>query len=101
MILVGGGGVISPGSYTFCYRVLRGCSRQFSLSVRTTPPYRAEHVGSLLRPKRLLEARAEHAVGTLSAERLRNEEDAAIRAGRAGRRDLFSTPAPPGHGAPE
>jgi 5-methyltetrahydropteroyltriglutamate--homocysteine methyltransferase len=47
--------------------------------MRTTPPYRAEHVGSLLRPKRLLEARAEHQAGKLSAEQLRNEEDAAIR----------------------
>ncbi|HZL55426.1 MAG TPA: 5-methyltetrahydropteroyltriglutamate--homocysteine S-methyltransferase [Solirubrobacteraceae bacterium] len=47
--------------------------------MRTTPPYRAEHVGSLLRPKRLLEARAEHDAGKISAEQLRNEEDAAIR----------------------
>jgi 5-methyltetrahydropteroyltriglutamate--homocysteine methyltransferase len=47
--------------------------------MRTTPPYRAEHVGSLLRPKRLLEARAEQQAGTITAEQLRNEEDAAIR----------------------
>jgi 5-methyltetrahydropteroyltriglutamate--homocysteine methyltransferase len=47
--------------------------------MRTTPPYRAEHVGSLLRPKRLLEARAEQQAGKITAERLRNEEDAAIR----------------------
>jgi 5-methyltetrahydropteroyltriglutamate--homocysteine methyltransferase len=47
--------------------------------MRTTPPYRAEHVGSLLRPRRLLEARAEHQAGTLSGEQLRIEEDAAIR----------------------
>ena len=48
------------------------------MSLRTTPPFRAEHVGSLLRPKRLLEARAEHQAGTLTAEQLRDEEDAAI-----------------------
>ena len=28
---------------------------------RTTPPYRADHVGSFLRPQRLLEARERHA----------------------------------------
>ena len=39
---------------------------------------RAEHVGSLLRPPELLQARAEHAAGQLSAERLRAVEDRAI-----------------------
>jgi 5-methyltetrahydropteroyltriglutamate--homocysteine methyltransferase len=47
--------------------------------MRTTPPFRAEHVGSLLRPRRLLEARAAHQAGSLSAEQLRAEEDDAIR----------------------
>ena len=46
---------------------------------RTTPPYCADHVGSFLRPKRLLEARARHARGELAAEALRAIEDAAIR----------------------
>jgi 5-methyltetrahydropteroyltriglutamate--homocysteine methyltransferase len=45
---------------------------------RTRPPYRADHVGSLLRPRRLLEARQEHASGQISAEQLRKIEDAAI-----------------------
>jgi 5-methyltetrahydropteroyltriglutamate--homocysteine methyltransferase len=49
------------------------------LSIRTTPPFRADHVGSLLRPKSLLTARAEHQAGRLSAEQLRRDEDAAIR----------------------
>jgi 5-methyltetrahydropteroyltriglutamate--homocysteine methyltransferase len=48
------------------------------LSIRTTPPFRADHVGSLLRPKSLLTARAEHEAGRLSAEQLRADEDAAI-----------------------
>ena len=30
---------------------------------RATPPFRAEHVGSLLRPARLLEARADYTAG--------------------------------------
>ena len=46
---------------------------------RETPPFRADHVGSLLRPPGLLEARARHAAGELSAEELRAVEDDAIR----------------------
>ena len=45
---------------------------------RTTPPYRADHVGSFLRPERLLEARERRARGEISAEALREIEDAAI-----------------------
>jgi len=44
-----------------------------------TAPFRADHVGSLLRPPELLQARAEHAAGRLSAEGLRQAEDGAIR----------------------
>jgi len=43
------------------------------------PPFRADHVGSLLRPPELLRARAEHQAGRLSAEELRGTEDDAIR----------------------
>ena len=42
------------------------------------PRYRAENVGSFLRPPELLQARAEHASGKLSAEKLHAAEDAAI-----------------------
>jgi 5-methyltetrahydropteroyltriglutamate--homocysteine methyltransferase len=49
------------------------------MSRRTAPPFRADHVGSLLRPPRLLQARQDHAVGRLSTERLRAVEDEAIR----------------------
>ena len=48
-------------------------------AVRNTPPFRADHVGSFLRPQRLLDARARHKAGTLTAEELRAVEDAAIR----------------------
>src|SRR5271155_4743009 len=44
-----------------------------------TPPFRADHVGSLLRPPELLRARSEHQAGRLSAAELRRVEDAAIR----------------------
>src|SRR5215510_14653960 len=42
-------------------------------------PSRADHVGSLLRPVALREARAQHAAGTLSAEALCQLEDRYIR----------------------
>jgi len=45
----------------------------------TKPPFRADHVGSFLRPQRLAEARDKHAAGELSAEGLREIEDACIR----------------------
>src|SRR5215470_8161028 len=43
------------------------------------PPFRAEHIGSLLRPPALLEARREHAAGRLGRAELAAVEDAAIR----------------------
>jgi 5-methyltetrahydropteroyltriglutamate--homocysteine methyltransferase len=46
---------------------------------RTRPPYRADHVGSFLRPRRLLEARERRARGEITAEELRAVEDDAIR----------------------
>ncbi|HEU5007991.1 MAG TPA: 5-methyltetrahydropteroyltriglutamate--homocysteine S-methyltransferase [Jatrophihabitantaceae bacterium] len=49
------------------------------MAPRTTPPFRADHVGSLLRPPELLKARADRAAGTISAEELRAIEDDAIR----------------------
>jgi len=47
--------------------------------MRDQPPFRADHVGSLLRPKNLLQAREEHAAGRLGADELRAIEDDAIR----------------------
>jgi len=46
---------------------------------RNTPPFRADHVGSLLRPPKLLQARDDHAAGRISDEELRAIEDDAIR----------------------
>src|SRR4051794_38889196 len=45
----------------------------------TQPPFRADHVGSLLRPRHLLDARAAAADGRMSGEELRAVEDDAIR----------------------
>jgi methionine synthase II (cobalamin-independent) len=44
------------------------------VAVRTTPPFRADHVGSLLRPQALLQARQEFAAGRLPAEELNASE---------------------------
>ena len=46
---------------------------------RATPPFRADHVGSLLRPRALLDARAQRARNEISEDELRRREDAAIR----------------------
>jgi 5-methyltetrahydropteroyltriglutamate--homocysteine methyltransferase len=42
------------------------------------PPFRADHVGSLLRPPELIRAREDVATGTITADELRAVEDAAI-----------------------
>jgi 5-methyltetrahydropteroyltriglutamate--homocysteine methyltransferase len=42
------------------------------------PPFRADHIGSLLRPAELLAVRDRHAAGRASAEELRAAEDAAV-----------------------
>jgi 5-methyltetrahydropteroyltriglutamate--homocysteine methyltransferase len=47
--------------------------------MRTSPPFRADHVGSLLRPPRLLTARDEFAAGIIDAGQLEEVEDEAIR----------------------
>src|SRR5215472_2000590 len=51
------------------------------------PPFRADHVGRLLRPADLLQARAEHQAGRLSTAELRAVEDRAIREGIALQRE--------------
>ncbi|MFA7475275.1 MAG: 5-methyltetrahydropteroyltriglutamate--homocysteine S-methyltransferase [Castellaniella sp.] len=48
------------------------------MSTRTVPPFRADHVGSFLRPVYLLEARDRHARGEIDAAALRAVEDRAI-----------------------
>jgi 5-methyltetrahydropteroyltriglutamate--homocysteine methyltransferase len=45
---------------------------------RTSPPFRADHVGSLLRPAVLKEARAKRAKGEMSAAELKTIEDREI-----------------------
>jgi 5-methyltetrahydropteroyltriglutamate--homocysteine methyltransferase len=55
---------------------------------RTTPPFRADHVGSLLRPPELLSAREDFAAGRTSPEELRAVEDEAIRQAVKMQRDV-------------
>jgi 5-methyltetrahydropteroyltriglutamate--homocysteine methyltransferase len=49
------------------------------MSRRTQPPFRADHVGSLLRPPELLRAREDFAAGRIGVDALRKAEDNAIR----------------------
>jgi methionine synthase II (cobalamin-independent) len=48
------------------------------MTARTKPPFRADHVGSLLRPAELLRAREQAAAGAITKAELRDVEDAAI-----------------------
>src|SRR4051794_41767831 len=49
------------------------------MSARDKPPYRADHVGSLLRPPEVLKAREDRGAGRISDDDLRAIEDDAIR----------------------
>ena len=49
------------------------------MTARTKPPFRGDHVGSLLRPKKLLEAREDLEQGRITPEDLRRIEDDSIR----------------------
>jgi 5-methyltetrahydropteroyltriglutamate--homocysteine methyltransferase len=48
------------------------------MAARSRPPFRADHVGSLLRPAELLTARDQFAAGRIPADALKAAEDAAI-----------------------
>jgi 5-methyltetrahydropteroyltriglutamate--homocysteine methyltransferase len=48
------------------------------MNARANPPFRADHVGSLLRPPELLAARDDFAAGRITGEQLREGEDKAI-----------------------
>src|SRR5512143_3922311 len=49
-----------------------------AMSQRTKPPFRADHVGSLLRPAALKQAREQHAKGGITAAKLKEVEDREI-----------------------
>jgi 5-methyltetrahydropteroyltriglutamate--homocysteine methyltransferase len=49
------------------------------MAARQTPPFRADHVGSLLRPQKLQDARAARKAGKITADQLRTVEDESIR----------------------
>ena len=55
------------------------CYTRLRMAHRTTPPFRADHVGSLLRPPALLQAREDHAAGRIDDDELRAIEDDAVR----------------------
>ena len=49
------------------------------MTPRDKPPFRADYVGSLLRPGELIKAREDHAAGRIDDDALRAAEDEAIR----------------------
>jgi 5-methyltetrahydropteroyltriglutamate--homocysteine methyltransferase len=55
---------------------------------RSVPPFRADHVGSLLRPASLVKAREDHQAGRTDAAQLRAAEDEAIAAAVRMQRDV-------------
>jgi 5-methyltetrahydropteroyltriglutamate--homocysteine methyltransferase len=50
-----------------------------TVQTRLKPPFRAEHIGSFLRPQRLIEAARAHKAGTLDAAGFAKVQDEAIR----------------------
>src|SRR5206468_10451389 len=64
------------------------------MTQRKTPPFRADHVGSLLRPAELHEARAKARRGEMGAEALRALQDRHIRDAVAKRTPKFTMPSP-------
>jgi len=63
-------------------------SKGIEMTRRTAPPFRADHVGSLLRPARLMQARAQQAAGEITVEALCEVEDDSIRDVVAMQRDV-------------
>ena len=58
---------------------MKPATLQTTLGARAAPPFRADHVGSFLRPKFLLDAREQFRTGAIDATKLRAVEDEAIR----------------------
>ena len=54
--------------------------KKFAMTLRTEPPFRADHVGSLLRPAPLKQARAQREKGEITTEALKAIEDREIAA---------------------
>jgi 5-methyltetrahydropteroyltriglutamate--homocysteine methyltransferase len=59
--------------------IINNSTRDGTPMNRTSPPFRAEHIGSLLRPPELLAARRERAAGRVSDDALKTIEQNAIR----------------------
>src|ERR1700742_1798480 len=56
----------------------QGTDRRRPMTARTKPPYRADHVGSILRSATIKDARAKHEAGKLSDAELKAVEDREI-----------------------
>ena len=58
--------------------ISRNISELDKMMAKLNPPFRADHVGSLLRPSELLDARVRYQNGDIAAPELRAIEDEAI-----------------------
>src|SRR5690606_8142829 len=70
--------VSDDSRYAVRFRRKKRTREENAMSARTTPPFRADHVGSFLRPGYLLDARAQAAAGEITPLQLRAVEDKAI-----------------------
>ena len=77
--LFGGRGDPDPAPRRCHLRIRGGQQEKRSMAQRTRPPFRADHVGSLIRPQELRDARQAHLEGKLPAAELRVIEDRLIR----------------------
>jgi 5-methyltetrahydropteroyltriglutamate--homocysteine methyltransferase len=68
----------APQADAFGTLAKQGAICQIRAMNRTSPPFRAEHIGSLVRAPQLLAARRAHAAGTLDDTALAAAENAAI-----------------------
>lgn len=73
---LGGSGYYQGSIDSRCFNIISSYTDMLMTQLK---PFRAEHVGSLLRPARLKTARAQHFAGEITAEQLGVEEDRAIR----------------------
>jgi 5-methyltetrahydropteroyltriglutamate--homocysteine methyltransferase len=74
-----GDAVLMPESFNADQRVAATAAPVTTRSSPDGPPFRADHVGSLLRPPEVLRTREDLAAGRIGADELRGIEDAAIR----------------------
>jgi 5-methyltetrahydropteroyltriglutamate--homocysteine methyltransferase len=70
---------VHASAYAITRAAMPPVNGETSLMKRTKPPFRADHVGSFLRPQALKDARAKREKGEITAAQLKEVEDREIR----------------------